>query len=130
MKSRTKYKHYLFLSCSGHLIVFVILNFKVILPHQDKLIKTRYGYIRKHGTNAWSRDTKSWPQDSNGRVPKLKGMLSSNGTIRIHNYNGTSIKIKQTHWQHKIRQKVRSDIRCFDRIRILCSIILAPVVMF
>jgi len=51
-------------------------------------------------TNAWpqdtsvcpghtitlSWDTNTWPQDSNWRVHKLKGMLSSKGTIQIHNY--------------------------------------------
>ena len=37
-------------------------------------------------TIMWSRDTNTWPQDSNCRVPKLKGMLSSKGTIQIHNY--------------------------------------------
>jgi hypothetical protein len=47
--------------------------------------------IWKHG-----RDTRkylfiSWPRDTNCRVPILQGILSSKGTMRIHNYNGTSI---------------------------------------
>ena len=44
-------------------------------------------------------------------APKLKGMLSSKGTIRIHNYNSTSIKIKQKHEQPEIRQNNGSETR-------------------
>jgi hypothetical protein len=66
--------------------------------------------------------------------PNLKGMLSSKGTIWMHNYNGTSIKIKQKQGQHEIREKKKhkktgSETRCFERINISCPIILAPVVM-
>jgi hypothetical protein len=45
------------------------------------------------------------------RAPKLIGMLNSKGTIRIHNYNGTSIKIKQKHEQPEIRQNNGSETR-------------------
>jgi hypothetical protein len=38
---------------------------------------------------------KSLPWDINRRETKFKGMFSNKGTIRMHNYNGTSIKIKQ-----------------------------------
>ena len=37
------------------------------------------------------------------RYTNVKRMLSSKGTIWMHNYNGTSIKIKQKQGQHEIR---------------------------
>ena len=56
-------------------------------------------------TNMWAWDTNMWPWDTNYWVLKLKEMLSCKGTIRIHKYNGTSIKIKQKLGQHEILKK-------------------------
>lgn len=41
---------------------------------------------------------KSWPGDTNCRVPKLKEMLCCKGTILIHNYNDTKHKDQTKSW--------------------------------
>ena len=60
-----------------------------ILTHGNNIL-SRGHELLTHGNNILSRDHE---------LPKLKGMLSSRGTIQIHNiYNNcTSIKIKQKH---------------------------------
>jgi|JYMV01.1.fsa_nt_gi hypothetical protein len=58
-----------------------------ILPHGHEILT--------HGNNILSRGHE---------LPNLKGMLNSKGTIQIYNNNCTSIKIKQKHGQHRIRE--------------------------
>jgi hypothetical protein len=72
-----------------------------ILPHGHEIlthgnnILSRGHEILTHGNSILSRGHE---------LPNSKGMLNSKGTLQIYNNNCTSIKIKQKHGQHRIRE--------------------------
>ena len=59
---------------------------RIFLYHDHEMLMRGHDIAKSR-----SQDTNLWPWDANCRLPKLKGMLSSKGTTRIHNYNGTNI---------------------------------------